>query len=296
MTVPGTKPHLAEMIALEWDQLTSAQQALKSHKIPLTSLTWRANEIQRQDDECRRRGEKEGQEISQIRSEIVDTLMRYLDTDTLLFIEADEVEEAGPAERPVDLSSGDDNSSLSLGYLQKKSAMSVISYLTSNIWWDVSIYLNTRASILPSKQSAETKARISHWLSHSLSAYELAGLERAALATKSLLIAARLVVEWSPRLKPPFFDPTQNQIEGLDKMEKENGIVGAQSDTPSTTSAEAKIPLTPSFGILEAADAATVEVRHQISRWGEVEDTHDVDREDLRRQLGSVVCLVSATR
>jgi ATP synthase F1 complex assembly factor 2 len=26
--------------------------------------------------------------------------------------------------------------------------------------------------------------------------------------------------------------------------------------------------------------------------WGEVEDTHDVEKEDLRRQLGGVVLLV----
>ncbi|KAJ3305618.1 ATP synthase complex assembly protein atp12 [Kappamyces sp. JEL0829] len=38
-----------------------------------------------------------------------------------------------------------------------------------------------------------------------------------------------------------------------------------------------------------AADAARVEVMHQIDRWGEVEDSHDLDREDLRRQLGACV-------
>ncbi|KAJ3189823.1 ATP synthase complex assembly protein atp12 [Gaertneriomyces sp. JEL0708] len=39
-----------------------------------------------------------------------------------------------------------------------------------------------------------------------------------------------------------------------------------------------------------AAKAARLEVLHQIDRWGEVEDSHDVDREELRRQLGSVAC------
>ncbi|KAL1923971.1 uncharacterized protein VTP21DRAFT_7006 [Calcarisporiella thermophila] len=39
-----------------------------------------------------------------------------------------------------------------------------------------------------------------------------------------------------------------------------------------------------------AAQAAHVEVNWQIERWGEVEDTHDVDREEVRRQLGSCVC------
>ncbi|KAF8803505.1 ATP12-domain-containing protein [Phlegmacium glaucopus] len=44
----------------------------------------------------------------------------------------------------------------------------------------------------------------------------------------------------------------------------------------------------------EAALAATVEVNSQIERWGEVEDTHDVDYHDVRRQLGSAACLLSS--
>ncbi|KAI9136979.1 hypothetical protein BKA69DRAFT_71704 [Paraphysoderma sedebokerense] len=39
----------------------------------------------------------------------------------------------------------------------------------------------------------------------------------------------------------------------------------------------------------EAAKAARVEVQSQINVWGEVEDSHDVEREDMRKQLGSVV-------
>ncbi|KAK4689261.1 hypothetical protein P7C73_g832, partial [Tremellales sp. Uapishka_1] len=42
----------------------------------------------------------------------------------------------------------------------------------------------------------------------------------------------------------------------------------------------------------EASDAAHVEVRSQIEKWGEVEDTHDVDFHDIRRLLGSVSCLL----
>jgi len=40
----------------------------------------------------------------------------------------------------------------------------------------------------------------------------------------------------------------------------------------------------------EAAQASHVEVRSQIETWGEVEDTHDVDYQDIRRALGSVAC------
>ena len=39
----------------------------------------------------------------------------------------------------------------------------------------------------------------------------------------------------------------------------------------------------------EAVTAARVETLAQIARWGEVEDTHDVEVEDLRKQLASTV-------
>jgi len=60
----------------------------------------------------------------------------------------------------------------------------------------------------------------------------------------------------------------------------------------------------------QASLAATVEVNSQIERWGEVEDSefrsqcshlkalttliaHDVDYQDIRRQLGSAACLLT---
>ncbi|KAJ3184205.1 ATP synthase complex assembly protein atp12 [Geranomyces variabilis] len=46
-------------------------------------------------------------------------------------------------------------------------------------------------------------------------------------------------------------------------------------------------------GRIDASDgarAARLEVLHQIERWGEVEDAHDVEREELTRQLGAVAC------
>ncbi|KAF8343949.1 ATP12-domain-containing protein [Cantharellus anzutake] len=43
----------------------------------------------------------------------------------------------------------------------------------------------------------------------------------------------------------------------------------------------------------EAALAARVEVQSQINRWGEVEDTHDVDYRDIRRQLSSAALLAA---
>lgn len=101
-----------------------------------------------------------------------------------------------------------------------------------------------------------------------LSAYELAALERGVLASKSLLVATRLVVEWSEEWR---------DVQGKSGWEGEGGQERR-------------------FGIEEAAEACTTEVRWQTDLWGEVEDTHDVEREDLKRQLGSVVLLVSGNK
>ncbi|KAI0340117.1 ATP12-domain-containing protein [Trametopsis cervina] len=43
----------------------------------------------------------------------------------------------------------------------------------------------------------------------------------------------------------------------------------------------------------QAAQASHVEVNSQIEKWGEVEDSHDVDYHDIRRQLASAACLLS---
>ncbi|KAI0003415.1 ATP12-domain-containing protein [Russula compacta] len=42
----------------------------------------------------------------------------------------------------------------------------------------------------------------------------------------------------------------------------------------------------------QAALASQVEVASQIERWGEVEDSHDVDYHDVRRHIGSAACLL----
>ncbi|KAK4058789.1 ATP synthase mitochondrial F1 complex assembly factor 2 [Microbotryomycetes sp. JL221] len=47
------------------------------------------------------------------------------------------------------------------------------------------------------------------------------------------------------------------------------------------------------LSVEQAAMAAHVEVQSQIDKWGEVEDTHDVDHQDVRVRLGSAAMLVS---
>ena len=81
------------------------------------------------------------------------------------------------------------------------------------------------------------------------------------MSAGSALIAARLVVEWGEHF----------------------------SDVQPVADASR-------FGVDEAAEAATLEVSYQTDIWGEVEDTHDVNKVDIKRQLGGVILLISGSR
>ncbi|KAI5297831.1 ATP synthase complex assembly protein atp12 [Ascosphaera atra] len=247
VTIPHSKPHLAHGIALEWDSLTLAKHALKPHLIPLTGLYDRTLDIVRED----------AQGTRETRDDVLNTVMRYLDTDTLLCWEPGE----SAYEHPLHETPKDSQPNESLRDLQVRTAQRITSHLLNTVWPGIQIVpVFQDDSIFPTPQAEPTKAMIRSWIA-GLPPYDLAGLERATLASKSLLIAARLVIEWSENFRH------------------------LQSPTGDKT-----------FTIEDAALAATTEVTWQTTRWGEVEDTHDVDKEDIRRQLGSVVVLVSGTK
>ncbi|KAE8146030.1 hypothetical protein BDV25DRAFT_144100 [Aspergillus avenaceus] len=241
LSLPSTKPHLAHLIALEWDVMTSAQQALKNHMIPLTSLAARAADIVRED--------VNGDMATRV--QIVNTAMRYLETDTLLcWVPEKNIHDPGEVNE-------NGQSPESLRKAQERVAKDIISFLSTKVWPGIEIkpILDTE-SILPVSQTKATRDIIEQWVSN-LQAHDLAALERGVLASKSLLVAVRLVSEWSENFR-------YIQRSGLTK-----------------------------FGIEEAVEASSLEVKWQTDMWGEVEDTHDVDKEDLKRQLGSVIVLVS---
>ncbi|KAI9766917.1 MAG: ATP synthase complex assembly protein atp12 [Geoglossum simile] len=260
LTLPHSKPHLATAIALEWDVLTSASQALRQHLIPLTSLVSRAAEIQ----------EKDSKDDSRVRDEIIAMAMRYLDTDTLLCWAPTTLNtQAGSQLRFVEDNTAS-RSAESLRDIQMRIARPIMDLLTAHVWPGVELFpITDENSIMPRPQPEMTKKVVRGWIS-GLPAFELAGLERAVLAGKSLLVAARLLVEWSIELRHVRLQQQQQE------RREEEGAEAPQR-----------------FGVEEAAEAADLEVRWQTGMWGEVEDTHDVNKEDLRSQLGSVILLVS---
>ncbi|KAL8852591.1 MAG: hypothetical protein Q9221_002587 [Calogaya cf. arnoldii] len=260
LSIPPSKPHLATAIALEWDLLTSAQQALRAHLIPITSIASRAHDLALQD--ASRASSAPASEPTAahqsrtIRDDIITTLIPYLDTDTLLCWAPAPPKDADPTTTVVP----------SLRELQARVAEPIISYLTTSVWLGVQLNPSLdEGSIFPTQQPQESKDIIRGWMA-GLDAWELVGLERAVLAGKSLCVAARLLCEWGES----FADVRQ--------------AIGSGGS-----------PATQRFGIEEAAQACSLEVMWQTRKWGEVEDTHDVDKEDLRSQFGSAVLVASGT-
>ncbi len=202
-----------------------------------------------------------------IRYEIVNSMLSYLDTDTLLCWAPPH----DPSTSNISLSNSNsssrdadpdelDKQGATLRETQIRTAKPILAYLTQQLWPGVELKPTLDdGTIMPRSQPPATRAVVKGWMA-GLPAWELVGLERAVLAGKSLCVGARLVYEWSEAFGP-----------------QRMGEKGER------------------FGIEKAADACSLEVRWQTGRWGEVEDSHDVDKEDLRRQLGSVVLLVSGT-
>ncbi|KAI9732020.1 MAG: ATP synthase complex assembly protein atp12 [Claussenomyces sp. TS43310] len=242
LAIPHHKPHLASSIALEWDLLVSNQQALRTHMIPLTSLVSRALDIEEED----RAGS------GSTRQNITSMLMRYLETDSLLCWAPQPDPDPPGYESHVGRTE-------SLRDIQMRMVKPLIAFLTERVWPGIDIVpVLDEGTIMPKPQPPGTREVIQGWIT-GLPPFELAGLERAVLAQKSLLGGVRLIVEWSPEL-----------------AHLHHGRQPAQR-----------------FGIDEAERVASLEVTYQTDMWGEVEDSHDVQKEDLRRQLGSVILLVS---
>ena len=168
-----------------------------------------------------------------IRNTITKTVMRYLDTDSALCWAPTPPDDPPGYETHVSRTE-------SLRSIQQRTSVPIIAYLTERVWPGVEIIpVLDEGSIMPKPQPQQTLDVIKGWIM-GLPAFELAGLERGVLAGKGLLIASRLLVEWS------------EELVHLREGQKERN-----------------------FGVEEAAKAATQEVEYQLGMWGVVEDTQD---------------------
>nr|ODN82411.1 ATP synthase mitochondrial F1 complex assembly factor 2 [Cryptococcus depauperatus CBS 7841] len=198
LEVPKERRLAAAMIANEWE---NQDEVLKQHTLPVTSLASRAID---------------GLTSGPTRSAVIDALLNYLETDTILY----------PHDSPA-----------ALVRLQKEHWNPLHAWLKRKYGIELILAEGFNAA----KQNEETIEKLKEAV-EKLNGWELASFERAVYATKSFVIALALI----------------------------RGELSAH----------------------QAAQASHVEVASQIERWGEVEDTHDVDYQDIRKALGSAACLL----
>ncbi|RPA85138.1 hypothetical protein BJ508DRAFT_368869 [Ascobolus immersus RN42] len=240
LLIPASKPLLAFTIANEWETAHTIAEARSSFRMPLTQMSSRIIDIEHTKDDREREGMVE---------EIREHCLRYLETDTLLFL--------APSGGVVSKAAGE----RTLRECQEEALTPVLEFLTTQVWPGVTIKaVDGNEGILPLsyKQPKETLETIKRWV-EGLGLWDLLALERATVAGKSFLMGARVVSGWS-----------------------ESGLMVGREGT---------VVQRREVGVEEAARAVSVEVVWQTGQWGEVEDTHDVEKEDLRRQLGSAILL-----
>ncbi|PWN95711.1 ATP12-domain-containing protein [Tilletiopsis washingtonensis] len=154
------------------------------------------------------------------RSAVCDDLVRYLRTDTVCF------QEDHP---PILVQLQHEHWDPLLAWVKERFGSTIVPI----------------TGLLGASQADDAVAPLRRHID-SYDAWELAAFERAVMATKSFVIALRLV------------------------------------EANRTSDGE-------QWGVEEASQAAEVEVKSQTEKWGMVDDTHDVDHEDLRARLGGCV-------
>jgi len=333
LALPKRKAHLAQLIAHEWNLLTSTAQATRAYLLPITSLTSRVIDLPHTGN------------YEKARKDMVDMCMKYLDTDTLLCLHPP------PNMYMVSEHVGEDagDGQNTLRGRQLKVLADTLTWIEENVFPGIAIHpLDTAQGFLPTTpQPQVTKERIRRWVEER-DDWELVGLERCVVSAKSLLVGIRLVAGWgdkptsptrasggeegvdrepggippakdsaphnreansdlshksTPNSRPPVgrtidsigaapgldIDPVMGDIAPGDSAENRGTNTGLASGAEDKKVASAGKGGT--WGIEEAAQAATLEVSWQTGQWGEVEDTHDVEKEDVRRGLGAGWCL-----
>ncbi|CDK25169.1 unnamed protein product [Kuraishia capsulata CBS 1993] len=231
LILPPTKAPLAHLIAHEWKNLQTL--TIKPYTVPLTSVAARAVDLKYVEET------KDPEVAAKMGTadDVKESLLRYLDTDTLLVFSPHH-EYQGKLRsaqeeiyRPIIKSMED--------YFARHAGVEklVFSYLDTE-----------KDGLRGNMQTEETKDAVRKWLKN-LSVWELVALEKATLTVKSFLAGTAIL----------------------------------RANHPAETER---------LSIHDVAKAADLETIFQTERWGEVEDTHDVDKVDIVRNLATaaLVC------
>ncbi|SCV03384.1 LANO_0G03818g1_1 [Lachancea nothofagi CBS 11611] len=229
LTVSKDRRLLALVLENEWANLASL--SIKPHSLPVTSIVSRCIDL-----EYASRPDSDADLVAKIggdRAKISDTLLRYLDTDTLLCLSPSAEFEGALRAAQNKL------------YLPIINAAETFLSKFSNEPVSIAILDADLHGLRGNIQSEATKAAALKYLG-SLSLWDLAVFENTVLTTKSFMCGLLLLA---------------------------NKALTPHSDLSKTME--------------QLAQCATLETIYQVERWGEVEDTHDVDYRDVRRKTNA---------
>lgn len=257
LSLPAEKKQLAHLVAHEWANLPDLK--VKINALPLTSLSSRAIDLYN----VHNNENVDGEMISKVGNvdDIKVNLLRYLDTDTcLIFTILDEYEGK--------LRSKQDELYFPLikefedyftAYAKRKGN------LLKNDNERVTLnFLDCETDGLSgNRQSITTQNIVMSWM-NDLSMYELVALERAILTAKSFLCGASLL---------------RSNCSNESRM---NELYQVNKSSPADHYHKT---------VEELVELGNLEIIFQTEEWGEVEDTHDVDKVDWLRHLSSSALL-----
>ncbi|KAH3683968.1 hypothetical protein WICPIJ_005043 [Wickerhamomyces pijperi] len=218
LIVPSNRPLLANLLYHEWKSLSNSN--IKTHSLPFTSLISRVIDLE---TATKNANEEDLLKVGK-KSDIIDQLLRYLDTDTLLIFSPKAEYEGG------------------LRKAQEELYRPVIAQIEELLGSKLTFLDSDVDGLRGNRQPLETSLAAREFL-HTLSYYDLVAVEKVTLTAKSLIC----------------------------------GLLTVQNKSLKTSDIELE----------EIAKLATLEIIYQTERWGEVEDTHDVDYQDIRRHINS---------
>lgn len=256
LQIPKNKKQLAGLVAHEWDSL--ADLKIKSNLLPLTSMVSRAVDL----INVHHAETVDADLVSKIGDlqDIKHNMLRYLDTDTCLIFTTLDDNEGRLRARQDELYKPliEEYESFFTAYGRSRGLLPSEDYKVKLTFLDCEV-----DGLQGNGQGITTQQVVLLWLDE-LPMYDLIALEKAILMSKSFLCGATI-------LRSNGSDPERRHLYQPNKS--------APEDYFSKT-------------IEEVVEMGNLETIFQTAEWGEVEDTHDVDKADWLRNLSAaaLVC------
>ncbi|KAM9919127.1 hypothetical protein OXX59_008162 [Metschnikowia pulcherrima] len=256
LAIPEQKRQLAHLVSHEWDSL--ADLKIKPNSLPLTSMVSRAVDL----DHVHNAESVDLNLVSKIGDlqDIKLNMLRYLDTDTCLIFTTHDDNEGRLRQRQDEL-----YLPLISEYESFFTAFAVKNGLLAPTESVKLQFLDCETDGLRGNtQSIATQTIVLKWLDQ-LPIYDLVALEKAILSSKSFLCGATVLRSnaTDPRTVPDLYQVNKTAPDLYFRK-----------------------------SVDEIVELGNLETIFQTAEWGEVEDTHDVDKADWLRNLSSaaLVC------